>query len=227
MEGLKRRILRGVPHLLALLLVSRFAVAQQVSTGAPSSQDSCQVYVNAFDTENHPLAGVHLEFRLNGRLLASADTDSTGHAALLRLPAGEAALTATKTGFLTHQQNNITLTEASPSNIELIMALQPAHAERVEVTATPDSVTPSAGTQSLPTESAKEVPSRPATVADALPLIPGVVRSPQGSLQISGSGEPRSGLIVNSVFICGPSVPGRRRPAARRHCPGSRGRGAG
>src|SRR6202022_4702566 len=57
-----------------------------------------------------------------------------------------------------------------------------------------------------PARTGKELPSRPATVADALPLVPGVVRSPGGGLQISGSGEHRSALIVNSADVTDPAT---------------------
>ena len=53
---------------------------------------------------------------------------------------------------------------------------------------------------------AKEMPSRPATVADALPLIPGVVREPGGALRISDSPENRSALIVNSADVTDPAT---------------------
>src|SRR5208283_2267067 len=58
----------------------------------------------------------------------------------------------------------------------------------------------------VPTESARELPGRPATVADALPLIPGVVRSPGGGLSISAAGEHRSALIVNSADVTDPAT---------------------
>ena len=53
---------------------------------------------------------------------------------------------------------------------------------------------------------AKEMPSRPATVADALPLVPGVVREPGGALRISDSPENRSALIVNSADVTDPAT---------------------
>src|SRR5206468_9269238 len=53
---------------------------------------------------------------------------------------------------------------------------------------------------------ARELPSRPATVADALPLIPGVVREPGGGLRISDSAEHRSALIVNSADVTDPAT---------------------
>src|ERR1035438_9174887 len=53
---------------------------------------------------------------------------------------------------------------------------------------------------------AKEMPNRPATVADALPLVPGVVREPGGGLRISDSPENRSALIVNSADVTDPGT---------------------
>jgi hypothetical protein len=55
-------------------------------------------------------------------------------------------------------------------------------------------------------EAAKELPSRPATVSDALPLIPGVARQPGGKLQLSGSAEHRSAMIVNSADVTDPAT---------------------
>jgi outer membrane receptor protein involved in Fe transport len=52
----------------------------------------------------------------------------------------------------------------------------------------------------------KEAPNRPATVADTLPLVPGVVRSAEGEIKISGSGEHRSALIVNSADVTDPAT---------------------
>src|SRR4030095_4606496 len=52
----------------------------------------------------------------------------------------------------------------------------------------------------------KDIQNKPATVADTLPLIPGVVRSAQGEIKISGSGEHRSALIVNSADVTAPAT---------------------
>jgi hypothetical protein len=43
-------------------------------------------------------------------------------------------------------------------------------------------------------------------VADALPLLPGVVRSPGGGLSLSAAGEHRSALIVNSADVTDPAT---------------------
>lgn len=52
----------------------------------------------------------------------------------------------------------------------------------------------------------KELPSRPSSVRDALPLIPGVLRTPQGKLVISSGPEHRSSLLVNSTDVTDPAT---------------------
>src|SRR5262249_13187102 len=58
----------------------------------------------------------------------------------------------------------------------------------------------------LQREQVKVLPSRPATVADVLPLVPGVVRSPDGQLRISGGSEFHSAFVVNSMDVTDPAT---------------------
>ena len=55
-------------------------------------------------------------------------------------------------------------------------------------------------------EDVKSLPSRPATVADTLPLVPGITRTPDGEIQIGGNGEHRSALVVNSTDVTDPAT---------------------
>ena len=52
----------------------------------------------------------------------------------------------------------------------------------------------------------KTLPSNPATISDVLPLVPGVVRSPNGELLLDGSGEQRSSLVVNESDVTDPAT---------------------
>lgn len=58
----------------------------------------------------------------------------------------------------------------------------------------------------LERQQVKNLPDRPRTVIDALPLAPGVVRLPNGQLRLSGSGEHRSSLLVNSATATDPAT---------------------
>src|SRR3954453_6495889 len=52
----------------------------------------------------------------------------------------------------------------------------------------------------------KAVAGRPATVREALPLLPGVVRTPEGKLVISDAGEHRNSLLVDSIDASDPAT---------------------
>jgi hypothetical protein len=91
--------------------------------------------------------------------------------------------------------------------VELTLVERLSQHETVDVEASVPPVEQGASTPTkLPPEVARELPSRPANVAEALPLVPGVVRKPDGALQISGSAEHRSSLIVNSADVSDPAT---------------------
>src|SRR5581483_8742737 len=94
-----------------------------------------------------------------------------------------------------------------PIDLDLIFVPSEERHESVDVHAAPSPIQDSAsGSNEVQASVAKELPNRPATVADALPLLPGVVRSPEGQLKISGAGEHRSALIVNSADVTDPAT---------------------
>jgi hypothetical protein len=55
-------------------------------------------------------------------------------------------------------------------------------------------------------EEVRNLPERPATVLDVLPLAPGVIRLPDGQLRLMGSGEHRSALLVNAADATDPAT---------------------
>jgi hypothetical protein len=60
--------------------------------------------------------------------------------------------------------------------------------------------------QTMEREQAKSLPQRPATITDALPKLPGVVRAPNGELTIAGASEQHSALLVNFVDTTDPAT---------------------
>jgi hypothetical protein len=138
---------------------------------------------------------------------ASALSDDDGRVAFSNLAHAKYEIEASKDGFGTVREPDIDLAEGATQPVQLSLVLSPVRKDSVEVH---ESVRPvdqgSSEPASLPVEAAKELPSRPATVSDALPLVPGVARSPGGGLQLSGGGEHRSALIVNSADVTDPAT---------------------
>jgi hypothetical protein len=189
--------LKGALGVFLLLLAGP---AGAFSPGEPALQ------VTVVDASHLPIPGVHLDLHLGPLIAASAETDIHGRAEFHNLGPAKYLLTATRDGLETLERANVDVTPGTGASIELTMT--PAlHHENVDVE---ESITPVEQGASMPTrlppDAVKELPTRPATVAEALPLVPGVVRKQDGGLQISGSAEHRSSLIVNSADVTDPAT---------------------
>jgi hypothetical protein len=183
-----------------LLWQSAAAVGQVAATGPALG-------ITVVDSAHLPIPGVHLELKLPSGLSALAETDPGGQAEFGGLAPGRYSLTAIREGFQTIERRDIGVAAgAQPAAIELTMVAASRH-ESIEVQGTANPIEQGAAVPTrLPPQTAREMPSRPTTVAEALPLLPGVVRKPDGTLQISGSAEHRSSLIVNSADVTDPAT---------------------
>ena len=141
-------------------------------------------------------------------MVASTTTDPSGRAEFTELKPALYQIEATKQGFELVEKGDLDLSQSGSIVIELTLIPTLTHQDSIEVheTVSPLEQQGASSPSEVLTQSAKELPSRPATVADALPLIPGVIRSPGGGLKISGSGEHRSALIVNSADVTDPAT---------------------
>lgn len=177
-----------------------------VLPGAAITALGAAIDVIVRDNSARPVSAVAIELRQSGRTIATAATADDGHATLESPAPGNYEIYASKQGFEPLLKSDL---DVSSANVSLDLTLVPAitRNDSVEVH---DTVSPADRGASqpaeLPTRSARELPSRPATIADALPLIPGVVRAPGGGLQMSGAGEHRSALIVNQADVTDPAT---------------------
>jgi Carboxypeptidase regulatory-like domain len=154
------------------------------------------------DGAHRPVPGVRIELKVAGELVAATQTDEDGRAQFGELKPARYDLNASKDGFEPIQKTNLEL----PASVELTL-MPLARKESIEVKG---SVAPlEAGASvagEVPAQAAKDLPGRPPTVADALPLLPGVVRVPGGGLVMSAAGEHRSALMVNSADVTDPAT---------------------
>lgn len=154
-----------------------------------------------------PLRGVHVEISVAGEKVLSAETDDGGRAAFPAVRGTRCSLTAQLDGYLPATAREIDLTASASTTVELTLTPATARRDSVEVTESVTSVDGgSAAPATVSSTIAKQLPDRPATVADALPMIPGVVREPGGALVISASPEHRTALIVNSTDVTDPAT---------------------
>jgi Carboxypeptidase regulatory-like domain len=159
------------------------------------------------DTKNRPVGAVEVRLKQGAGVVFTARTGPDGHVKFPALKPARYALQAVKEGFEPAAKNDLELAADASATVELTLVPVLARKDTIEVSgqATPVDEGSSPAEQPPP-QIAKDLPGRPATVADALPLVPGVVRSPGGGLVIAGSGEHRSALIVNSADVTDPAT---------------------
>jgi hypothetical protein len=135
----------------------------------------------------------------------SVQTPTTGLADLLPAPCGSWTVRASKAGF---DDSTATVEITSGSEIEIGLVLNPQmNRSSVDVTDTPPPVEQSSSQNyELKPAEVKSLPTNPATVSDALPLVPGVVRAANGELKLDGAGEQRSSLVVNQSDVTDPAT---------------------
>jgi hypothetical protein len=164
------------------------------------------VTVSVHDANDQPAAAVSVQITQGTQVVASLETGGTGIVSLSEIAPGHYSLSATKQGF-EPARSEFDIGGSGASTIELTLVPALARHEQIEVH---DTVTPLEEGASIPSsvapQLARDLPQRPATVTDVLPLVPGVVRSATGGLQISGAGEHRGALIVNSADVTDPAT---------------------
>jgi hypothetical protein len=190
--------------LVFLLPAAVAAQAYAFGSGQPVS-----ISLTVLDDHNQPVADAKVELRLEGSVVASAATDAAGKVKIELPRTGNYALVVSKKGYINAQTPLAVTTENSAQQqVEVTLPQNALSQQNVSVQATsPEAAIEQAASQAtLATEQVKDTPSRPATLTDALPLIPGVVRDINGTLDIAGYSENHSTLLVNSVDVSDPST---------------------
>ena len=141
-----------------------------------------------------------------GKLLAQIKTGADGRASV-RVDRGLLTISIHQPGYMPVEQ---VVDTRSMSGLVFEIKLVPipqAH-ETVTVQATNEDITEQTSSpgESIKPQEANESPLRPVSLTDALPLVPGVVRAPNGQTQIEGSGEMHSALVVDSVDTVDPAT---------------------
>ncbi len=165
---------------------------------------AAQIRVITLDQSNQPVSGVEVQIQRDGNVVARATTGANGSADFSTLASGSYDVIVDKTGFerLTRRIDN--LRPGSP--VEITFSLVPKIELKDTLTITGVNDTPVASSGDFQRNQLQQLASRPTTVTDALPLVPGVSRSPDGEINISGTGEHRSALIVNAADVTDPAT---------------------
>jgi hypothetical protein len=207
---LRQRWRVRLSNLRGLVLAAAIGGALLASAPEPQAQLSAVHNISVQVTgENHqPLAGVSVEGRSDSALLCNAVTNVHGQAKLACGSTPKLHLAASLGGYITTTTVISAQEQADKSLVEI--ALAPAQPVQQNVTVKAQSqnpVTEAASSETrLPMNDATSSPLRPNTLVDALPLVPGVIRTPDGRVQIGGLDEEHSALLINSVNVNDPAT---------------------
>ena len=156
--------------------------------------------------QRRALAGVVVTLsgeRLGDRKLETV-TDLEGAYSFTGLVAGEYTIAVEFSGFKKYEQKISVQIEATVEHDAMLQPVPLSESvtvtdDRTEATRT-ESTTPSTITQ----QSLRDAPLIDQKFQDALPLLPGVVRGPDGNLNIKGTRPTQSGILVSSLNVTDP-----------------------
>ncbi len=140
---------------------------------------------------------------LTGQTQALGVTDPEGKFTFVDLPPGTYTLTATAPDLTASLQVTVAEGVTTQADVEMTVA---AVKESTTVTAsaeTVDTKEPS-GTNSIGESTVKNMPNINEKFDSLLPLVPGVVRGPSGTINLKGARATESGALVNSADVTDP-----------------------
>jgi hypothetical protein len=162
--------------------------------------------VIVIDSQESRVFDASVRIRLGSTSPDERSTQTIGSVDFVGVSCGSWNVTVTKEGF----EPGIQTVEINGApNTEVSVVLTPKmQTTTVEVAETAPLVVEQSASSSNKLEpiEVKKLPSNPATVSDALPLEPGVVRAPDGEIRIDGSGQERSSMVVNQTDITDPAT---------------------
>jgi hypothetical protein len=184
------------------LVLCGFALTLAV---ASAQAPTLRLDVSTIDMTGNPVIGAIVEVTDDQHNVVMGETDEFGHILFAGVKPGVHDISARLNGVAAEKRG---LNVSGPfMSLALTMAPLLSRTDVVEVRGTIAEVEPNAiQPNTLPPQIAGELPGRPATVSDALPLTPGVYREPGGGLILSSSPESRSALIVNSADVTDPAT---------------------
>ena len=211
--NLGRRSALALPKAVWGAVLICMAIYGVPGTSAADDSRTWAIHLSAIDEKNLPVPDATVELRLSNKLAGTFKTDAAGKVTLqVNLP-GTYSLNIQKKGYLP-ADTSIEVKDGNPVaqdidiDIDVVLNTVTLSKQSVEVNgeASNPLTEPSTSSTTLAPENAKDTPLRPATLVDALPLIPGIVRGPDGSVRIAGFGEDHSALLVNSVDVTDPAT---------------------
>jgi hypothetical protein len=142
---------------------------------------------------------------LEGSIHLETESDGDGKFAFKAVPSGSYTISAQGLGLA--GQEGLTVAAGATSEVELEMKVK-AVAESTTVTANSeaDDIKESSGSNTIGESAVRNMPNLEERFDGALPLIPGVVRGPNGQINMKGARSSQSGSLLNNADVTDPAT---------------------
>jgi hypothetical protein len=193
----------------ALVLVPLTLLAAPLAAAQGSEVGKIIATITTLEGTVH-MPGVQVELRAaaDGLTIAKTTTDGGGQVSFPDVPPGKYLLAASRPGFVTTLSPTFDVSRGETKQVLLDIQLTFA-APAVEVRAEPsptDSVQPVSMSDMLSGNILDIAPLQGDDFQSLLPLLPGVVRGPDGRLRIRGGQPTQGALQLNSASLIDPST---------------------
>jgi hypothetical protein len=187
---------------LALGLIGACAFAQ----GGGQPHGAVQGLVFITDADGGRSVVPVTKITLDGPAHIEVQSDSEGKFAFSIVPAGSYTITANTPGMAATQ--SVVVTAGAVLQVQLQMKLE-AVTESTTVTASANSVDTKhelSGTNAIAESAVHNMPNADEHFQSLLPLVPGVVRGPNGQINMKGARASQNGSLVNSTDVTDPAT---------------------
>ena len=142
---------------------------------------------------------------LSGPAIIETETDEDGNFSVSSVPFGTYEVEAVAPGLAIRQTIRVETIE-----IRLLLPLKPVEViSSVVVKADPPATKDPAPSETIASNTLRDAPNKNERFESDLPLIPGVVRGPDGRVNLKGSRNTQSGALVNSANVTDPVTGGQ------------------
>jgi len=194
LSGVSRRML---PLIAACLMLVSSALAQ---TGAATGQVDGAVFV--VDTQG-PSYVPGAKVTLSGAQPVEKETNQEGRFSFSGVAPGTYILTAQFPGLEATQSIGVEAGKVVNAALEL----KPSEVKTsVTVTASQPELKPEVASQTISSTTVRDAPNLNERTESVLPLVPGVVRGPDGHINMKGARNTQSGALVNSANVTDPAT---------------------
>src|ERR1700722_17236952 len=192
-----------VAHVVPILLFVLPAFAQSGSTASGSIKGG--VFTKGTNGEPAVLPGVLIV--LHGSITKETKSDAKGAFAVDGLPAGTYQIEATAHGLNAALAVEVSARTSSTVSVEMNVA---AVNSTVNVTASDTAQGEESPQHNAISQSVVEnAPNQDEKIDSLLPLVPGVVRGPDGRINMKGAQATQAGWLVNSANVTDPATGGQ------------------